>query len=180
MSNGAPEERNVYSKIFCTPASSSGASFIMANTYTQIYIHVVFAVQGRQCLISRERKEELQKYITGIVTRQGQKLIAISCMSDHTHALIGLKPNKALSDLVGDMKTGSTNHINENRWVSGRFSWQEGFGAFSYAHSQLSTVIRYIQNQEKHHARKTFREEYVEFLDRFEVPFEERYLFENI
>lgn len=92
----------------------------MANTYTQIYIHVVFAVQGRQNLIHRERKGELQKYITGIITRQKQKLIAIHCMPDHTHLLIGMKPDIALSDLVGDIKTGSTNHINENRWVQGR------------------------------------------------------------
>src|SRR3954453_4622851 len=92
----------------------------MPNTYTQIYIQVVFAVQGRQNLISSERKEELHKYITGIVTRQGQKLIAIHCMPDHTHVLIGLRPNIALSDLVGDIKTGSTNHINENRWMLGQ------------------------------------------------------------
>ena len=91
----------------------------MANTYTQIYVQVVFAVQGRQNLIRPERKEELHKYITGIVTRQGQKLLAIHCMPDHTHILIGLKPNMALSDLVHDIKTGSTNHINENRWVVG-------------------------------------------------------------
>ena len=94
----------------------------MANTYTQIYIQVVFAVQGRQSLISLERKEELQKYMTGIVTHQGQKLIAIHCMPDHTHVLVGLKPSIALSDLVGKIKTGSTNHINENHWVLGRFS----------------------------------------------------------
>ena len=150
----------------------------MANTYSQIYVHVVFAVQGRQCLITAERREELQRYITGIVSRQGQKLLAIYCMPDHTHALIGLRPNMALSDLVGDMKTGSTNHINENRWVLGRFSWQEGFGAFSYAHSQLSTVIRYIQNQEKHHATRSFREEYIRFLNRFHVSYEDRYLFD--
>jgi putative transposase len=153
---------------------------LMTNRCTEIYIHVVFAVQGRQNLISPDRKEELQKYITGIVTRQGHKQIAINCMPDHIHALIGLPPNKAISDLVGDMKTGSTNHINENHWVAGRFCWQEGFGAFSYAHSQLTTVIRYIQNQEKHHARKTFRDEYVEFLNRFQVPFQERYLFEDV
>jgi REP element-mobilizing transposase RayT len=152
----------------------------MANTYSQIYIHVVFAVQSRQNLIRPERKEELQKYIAGIVARQGQKLLAIHCMPDHTHALIGLKPNKALSDLVGDMKTGSTNHINENHWVLGRFSWQEGFGAFSYAHSQLTTVIRYIQNQEKHHARKSFRDEYMQFLRRFHVSYDERYLFDPV
>ena len=151
----------------------------MANTYSQIYIQIVFAVQGRQNLISAERKEELQKYIAGIVTRQGQKLLAIHCMPDHTHALIGLKPNKALSDLVGDMKTGSTNHINEKRWVLGRFSWQEGFGAFSYAHSQLTTVIRYIQDQEKPHAKKTFLEEYRQLLERFHVSYDERYLFQG-
>ncbi|HEV8542583.1 MAG TPA: IS200/IS605 family transposase [Verrucomicrobiae bacterium] len=151
----------------------------MANTYSQIYIYVVFAVQGRQNLIGRERKEELHTYMTGIVTRQGQKLLAIHCMPDHTHALIGLKPSKALSDLVGDMKTGATNHINGNRWVRGRFSWQEGFWGLFLSHSQLTTVIRYIQNQEKHH-QKTFREEYRQFLERFRVPYEERYLFESV
>jgi putative transposase len=152
----------------------------MANTYTQIYIQVVFAVQGRQNLVHPERKEELQKYISGIVTRQGQKLLAIHCMPDHTHLLMGLKPNMALSDLVGDIKAGSTNHINENRWVMGRFSWQEGFGAFSYSHSQLTDVIHYIQNQEAHHTRRGFREEYLAFLEKFQVPFEERYLFESV
>ena len=149
----------------------------MANTYTQIYIQVVFAVQNRQNLIRPERKEELQKYLAGIVTRQGQKLIAIHCMPDHTHVLIGLKPNMALSDLVGDIKTGSTNHINEHHWVPGRFSWQEGFGAFSYSHSQLSAVIEYIRNQVQHHARKTFREEYLAFLKKCEIQYDERFLF---
>src|SRR5437773_1082418 len=122
----------------------------MANTYSQIYIHVVFAVEGRQNLITPERKESLHKYITGIVTRQGQKLLAIHCMPDHTHVLIGLKPSMCLSDLVGDIKTGSANHINKNRWVVGRFSWQEGFGAFSHSHSQLGIVINYIRDQVKH------------------------------
>jgi putative transposase len=152
----------------------------MANTYTQIYIQVVFAVQGRQSLIRPERKEELQKYITGIITRQGQKLIAIHCMPDHTHLLIGLRPIIALSDLVGDIKTGSTNHINENRWVLGRFAWQEGFGAFSYSHSQLTGVIDYIRDQVKHHARKTFRQEYLAFLKKYEVPHDERYIFKPL
>jgi REP element-mobilizing transposase RayT len=152
----------------------------MANTYTQIYIQVVFAVQARQNLIRPERKEELQKYMTGIVTRQGQKLIAIHCMPDHTHVLIGLMPSIALSDLVGDIKTGSTNHINENRWVLGRFSWQEGFGAFSYSHSQLKGVIDYIRDQVKHHARKTFRQEYLAFLKKYEIPHDERYIFKPL
>lgn len=149
----------------------------MANTYTQIYIQIVFAVEGRQNLIRPEHKEELQRYMTGIVTGQGQKLLAIHCMPDHTHILIGQKPDIALSDLVGAIKTGATNFINRSRWVLGRFNWQEGFGAFSYSHSQLTPVIRYIQNQEKHHARKNFRDEYLEFLKKFNVVHDERYIF---
>ncbi len=152
----------------------------MANTYTQIYIQVVFAVQGRQNLIRPERKEELHKYITGIITRQEQKLLAIHCMPDHTHILVGLKPSMALSDLVREIKTGATNHINENCWVAGRFAWQEGFGAFSYSHSQLTDVIQYIRNQEQHHLKKCFREEYLEFLEKFKVAYDERYLFQPI
>ena len=152
----------------------------MANTYTQIYIHVVFAVQGRQSLIRDEHNDELQKYTTGIVTNKGQKLIAINNMPDHMHILIGQRPNVALSDLVRDIKASSSGFINERRWVAGRFAWQEGFGAFSYAHSQLSTVIRYIQNQQEHHRRRTFREEYIALLERFHVPHEERYIFQPI
>jgi len=152
----------------------------MANTYTQIYIQVVFAVQGRQNIISPDRKEELHKYITGIVTRQGQKLLAVHCMPDHTHVLIGLKPSMRLSDLVGDIKPGSTNHINENRWVRGRFSWQEGFGAFSYGHSQLTGIIKYIREQVEHHRRKTFREEYLQFLKKFEIEHDEKYIFKPL
>lgn len=149
----------------------------MANTYTQIYIQIVFAVEGRQNLIRPEHKEELQKYIAGIVTAKGQKLLAIHCMPDHTHVLVGTKPDIALSDLVGAIKAGSSNFINRGHWVMGRFNWQEGFGAFSYSHSQLTPVIRYIQNQEQHHARRTFRDEYVEFLNKFNVAHDERYIF---
>lgn len=152
----------------------------MANTYTQIYIHVVFAVSARACVIRPERKEELQKYIAGIVRQRKQKSIAISCMPDHTHILIGLKPDQPISNLVGKIKTGSTNHINEKRWISCRFSWQEGFGAFSVSHSHLGAVINYIQNQEEHHRRKIFREEYLDFLKRHEVPYDERYLSEPL
>ena len=152
----------------------------MANTYTQIYIQIVFAVEGRQNLIRRENKEELQKYMTGIVTARGQKLLAIHCMPDHVHVLIGQKPNIALSDLVGDIKTGSTNFINLQQWVMGRFCWQEGFGAFSYSHSQLDAVIRYVQNQETHHARRTFRDEYLALLRKFNVPHDERYVFKPV
>jgi REP element-mobilizing transposase RayT len=152
----------------------------MANTYTQIYIHVVFAVEGRQNLIRKENKEELQKYIAGIVTEQQQKLLAVHCMPDHTHILIGLKPDMALSDVVGAIKAGASNFINRKRWLMGRFSWQAGFGAFSYSHSQLTAVIRYIQNQEQHHARKTFHDEYLTMLEKFNVPHDERYIFKPV
>jgi putative transposase len=152
----------------------------MANTYTQIYIHVVFAVEGRQNIIPPTKKEELHKYITGVITGQGQKLIAINSMPDHIHILAGMKPDVTLSDLVGDIKTGSTNHINRSRWVAGKFSWQEGFGAFSYSHSQLGTVIHYIQNQERHHARRTFREEYLAMLEKFAVSHDTKYIFKDV
>ncbi|MBV8482837.1 MAG: IS200/IS605 family transposase [Verrucomicrobia bacterium] len=152
----------------------------MANTYTQIYIQIVFAVQGRQSLIRAQHNDELQKYMTGIISGQGQKLIAINNMPDHFHILIGQTPNVALSDLVRDKKAGSSGFINDRRWVLGRFSWQEGFGAFSYSHSQLGAVIRYIQNQQEHHRHTTFQEEYLEFLERFNVPHDERYTFRPV
>lgn len=152
----------------------------MANTYSQLYIQIVFAVKGRQNLISKNRKDELYKYITGIITNEGQKLIAINGMSDHIHVLIGLKPDKALSDLVRDIKANSSRFINENKWINGKFEWQTGFGAFSYSHSQLSSVINYIQNQEKHHEKKTFRDEYLTFLKSYNVDYQEKYIFHDI
>lgn len=152
---------------------------LVANTYTQIYIHVVFAVEGRQNLIKLEHSGELQKYITGIVSGQRQKMIAINNQPDHLHLLVGLRPDSSLSDLVRDVKAGSSKFINEKRWVPGRFSWQEGFGAFSYSRSQLGTVIRYIENQQTHHAKKSFREEYIEMLEKFNVDYERRYVFES-
>jgi len=152
----------------------------MANTYTQIYVQIVFAVQGRQSLIRPQHNDELQKYMTGIISRQGQKLIAINNMPDHFHILVGQTPTVALSDLVRGIKAGSSGFINDRRWVLGRFSWQEGFGAFSYSHSQLDAVIRYIQNQQEHHRRTTFQEEYLDFLKRFNVPHDERYTFRPV
>jgi putative transposase len=149
----------------------------MANTYTQIYLHIVFAVEGRQNLIKPEYNDELQKYIAGIVTGQRQKLIAINNMPDHMHLLVGLRPDSSLSDLVRSVKAGSSKFINEKHWVLGRFSWQEGFGAFSYSRSQLDTVIRYIDNQQNHHAKKTFRDEYVGILEKFGVEYDPRYIF---
>lgn len=152
----------------------------MANTYSQLYIHIIFAVKGRQSLISEKWKEELYKYITGIITNKGQKLIAINGMPDHIHILIGLKPDKAISDLVRDIKSNSSKFINDGKWVNGRFEWQTGFGAFSYSHSQLTNVINYIQRQEDNHKTKTFKEEYIEFLKSFNIEFKDEYLFSGI
>ena len=149
----------------------------MANTFTQIYIQIVFAVQGRQCLIPRDRKEEFYKYTTGIVKKRGQKLIAINGMPDHVHVFVGMTPTVSLSDLVRDIKAGSSGFINEKKWIHGRFNWQEGFGAFSYSHSQMDQVVKYIQNQEEHHRRKSFKKEYLEMLKAFAVEYNERYLF---
>jgi REP element-mobilizing transposase RayT len=151
----------------------------MANTYTQIYIQVVFAVEGRQNLIVPKHNDELQRYITGIVSGQRHKLIAINNLPDHVHLLIGQRPDASLSDLVGDVKTGSSKFINQKRWVAGRFSWQEGFGAFSYSRSQLGAVIRCIENQQRHHAKKSFRDEYVELLEKFNVAYDRRYIFKT-
>ena len=150
----------------------------MAHTFTQIYIQAVFAVAVRQSLIRPDFKEELQKYITGIVRKKGQKLIEINSMPDHTHMLIGLKPSIALSDLIRDVKSDSTEFIKRKGWIRGRFNWQEGFGAFSYSHSHLDSVIRYIRNQEKHHAKRSFRNEYLTLLKRFDIAYEPKYLFE--
>jgi len=152
----------------------------MANNYTQIYLHVVFAVSARAGVIGADRREELQKYMTGIVTRQRQKLIAIFCRPDHTHVLLGLKPNIAPSELIGDIKTGSTNHINEQRWIGCRFSWQQGYGAFSVSHSHLGRVANYIRNQERHHRWRSFRDEYLSFLERHAVSFDQKFIFKSI
>jgi len=149
----------------------------MAHTFTQIYIQTVFAVSSRQSLIKPTFEDDLYKYIAGIVRNQGQKLISINGMSDHLHILIGLKPTMALADLIREIKSDSTNYINHNRWVHGRFSWQEGYGAFSYGQSQLNTIIRYIQNQQRHHQRRTFKSEYLSLLKKFDISFEEKYVF---
>ena len=152
----------------------------MANTYSQLYVHVVFAVETRAAVLPPNHKEELHKFITGIVKNRGQKLIAINSMADHVHILAGQTPDIALSDLVRDIKAGSSKFINESRWVAGRFNWQEGFGAFSYSHSQLQNVIRYIQNQEQHHRKRTFHQEYVEMLEKFRVDYDGRYIFQSV
>ena len=152
----------------------------MPGTYSQIYIHIVFAVKGRENLIGNAWKEELHKYISGIITNKGHKSIIVNGMSDHIHAFIGLKPAMAIADLVRDIKNNSSNFINEKKFIRGKFSWQEGYGAFSYSHSQTENVYNYILNQEQHHHKKSFKEEYLEFLEKFQIEFKEKFLFEWI
>ena len=149
----------------------------MANTYTQIYIHVIFAVEARQNILPESHKEEIHKYMAGIVRNQGQKLIAINTMPDHAHLLMGLKPNMPLSDLVRDVKSDSSVFINGKGWIRGKFRWQEGFGGFSCGQSQLSAVVEYIRNQESHHRKKTFKDEYLAFLRRYKIEYDEKYVF---
>ncbi|AZA74389.1 IS200/IS605 family transposase [Chryseobacterium indoltheticum] len=152
----------------------------MANTYTQIYIQIVFAVKGRQNLISKENREELHKFITGIVSNRNQKLFAVFAMPDHVHILVSMSPVISISDLVRDIKAGSSKFINEKRWMNGKFNWQEGYGAFSYSKSSVDSVIKYILNQEEHHKKKTFKEEYFDFLQKFEIEYDPKYVFEWI
>ena len=149
----------------------------MANTYSQIYIQIVFAVQNRGALIDYSWEDELYKYITGIVQNKEQKLIAINGMPDHIHILIGMKPTCNLSDLVREIKKSSNTFINEQKISKFSFKWQEGFGAFSYSHSQLGNVISYIQNQKQHHKKVSFKDEYLAFLEKFEIEFDRDYLF---
>ena len=151
----------------------------MADTYTQIYLHIVFAVKGRQSLIPKQHKEALHQYITRIIANELQTMIRINSMPDHIHILLSMAPDIALSDLVRDIKANSSKFINAKGWAVGRFEWQAGFAAFSYSHSQLDDVVRYIKNQESHHTRQTFREEYLEFLERFDVPYNPKYVFDS-
>ena len=152
----------------------------MANTFSQIYLQFVFAVKHRQSLIPKEHKEELHKYITGLVQNRKAKMLAIYCMPDHTHFFVGFKPVVLISDFVKEIKVESNEFINKKNWIKQKFSWQEGYGVFSYSHSHIDAVIKYILNQEMHHKRKTFKEEYHQLLEKFEIPFEEKYLFEFI
>lgn len=150
----------------------------MANTYTQINIHSVFSVKGRQNIITRNFRDQLHAYIAGIVNNCGNYSLAVNGYKDHVHAFFELNPSRALSDVIRDVKANSSKWINDNRFVLGHFSWQEGYGAFSYSRSQRDSVIKYIMEQEKHHAGKSFREEYLDLLRKFEIPFEDNYVFE--
>lgn len=150
----------------------------MPNTYTQLYVQIVFAVKGRENLIQYSWEDELYKYITGIITNKGQKLLAINGMPDHIHILIGFKPDCNISDLVREIKKSSHTFINEKGFCKSKFYWQEGFGAFSYNHSMLDKIITYISNQKVHHHTKSFQEEYLELLQKFEIEYNPKYLFE--
>jgi REP element-mobilizing transposase RayT len=150
----------------------------MANTFSRIYLQFVFAVKGRRSLIATNNKEELHKYITGLVQRRNAKMLAVNCMPDHTHLFVGFKPTILIADFIKEIKVASNEFINDKRWINGKFNWQEGYGVFSYSHSHIDRVIKYILNQEAHHRRKTFKNEYHELLRKFEIPFEEKYLFE--
>lgn len=151
----------------------------MANTYTQIHLHLVFIVKYRLGLIQESWKDDLYKYITGIVQNNGHKLLIINGMPDHIHILIGFRATQSLADLMRDIKQMSSLWINEKKLTASKFAWQEGYGAFSYGHSQLKTIIQYIEKQEEHHRKRTFLEEYREFLELFEIEYEEKYIFKD-
>lgn len=150
----------------------------MPNTYTQLYTHLVFAVKNRDSLIKPECREEIERYMTGIVQNKEYKLIAIYLMPDHAHVLVGQDPTLALSEFVKVLKSESTNFINKKRFFKFHFEWQAGYGAFSHSKSELDKVVRYVLNQPEHHRKTTFKEEYLKILKRFDVDFNEKYLFD--
>ncbi len=150
------------------------------STFSQIYIQIVFAVKNKDALISSLWEERLYQFITGIVQNKGQKMLAINGMPDHIHFFIGMKPSCCLSDLVREVKKASNEMINENRLTKFKFNWQEGYGAFSYSHSHVDNVVKYVMNQKEHHQKKSFKDEYVDFLKKFEIEYDEKYLFDWI
>ncbi|MCX6247865.1 MAG: IS200/IS605 family transposase [Bacteroidetes bacterium] len=152
----------------------------MANTYTQIYMQFVFAVKNRESLIQADWKDELYRYITGIIQEHHHKLLAINGTSNHIHIFIGYKPHQLIRDLLQDIKASSSAWINKKNLVKGKFSWQQGYGAFSYSKSHIDRVVKYIMNQEQHHKKMTFKEEYIEFLDKFGVGYDVKYFPEDI
>jgi REP element-mobilizing transposase RayT len=152
----------------------------MANTYTQIHIQFIFAVKYREGLIHSSYKAELYQYISGILKHHNHKLLAINGMSDHIHIFIGMRPTQSISDLIQDIKGNSSKWINEKRFLKVKFEWQEGYGAFSYSKSHVNNVINYIKNQEEHHKNESFRDEYLKFLEAFEIDYDERYIFKDL
>ncbi len=150
----------------------------MANTYTQLYVQFVFAVKGRQNFIKESFRDELEKVICGIIAKHKGKVYAIYCNPDHTHILVSVHPVVSHSKLMEQVKSGSSNWLNEKKYLPGKFAWQDGFGAFSYSKSQVDSVVKYIMNQPEHHKKQTFREEYLLLLEKFEIEYDTKYLFE--
>lgn len=151
----------------------------MANTYTQLHVHVIFSTENRKWLLPKTHREEVEKFISGTIANIDQKLLAIYCMPNHTHLLLGLRPDIALSKVIQKIKGNSSRYINKKSWMKYNFSWQKGFGAFSHSRSQLPAVINYIANQEEHHHHKTFEEEYLDILDRFGVDYDKKYALDS-
>ena len=150
----------------------------MANTYHQLYIHIVFSVKYRECLIPKDKKENLHKYITGIVKKKNCKLIAVNSRPDHIHIFVGLNPTISIANLVKDIKLSTNKLITENQWVKKTFKWQDGYGAFSYSKSHIEKVYNYILNQEKHHKKQTFKEEYINLLNEYGLQYDKKFVFD--
>lgn len=151
----------------------------MPNTYTQMHLQFVFAVKHRRSLIDPSWKDQLYKYITGIVQQNKHKLLAINGMPDHIHILVGMRPHQSVSDLLQDIKGSSSKWINENQLTDTKFEWQGGYGSFSYGKNQVDSIINYILNQELHHSKTTFLEEFIDLLKSYGIDYEERYLFQE-
>lgn len=152
----------------------------MANTFSQIYLQFVFAVKGRQSLIPKQHKEDVHRYITGLVQNRKAKMLAIHCMPDHLHMFVGFKPVISISDFIKEIKVESNEFINGKKWTRGKFGWQEGFGVFSYSQSHIDRVVNYVLNQEMHHQQKTFKDEYHGLLEKFKITYEEKYSFDFV
>ena len=150
----------------------------MANTYTQCYVHLVFAVKNRDALITKHWKDVLEMYITGIIQNHRHKMLAIAAMPDHIHALFGYNVNQLIPDLVEEIKTSTNSWIKVKRLSKFKFDWQKGYGAFTHSRSQIDTVVKYILSQEKHHKRMPFKEEYIEMLEKYKVDYKHVYLFD--
>ncbi len=150
----------------------------MANTYTQLYIQYVFAVKGRENMIPKVHKEQVHQYMTGVLTKRKHKMLKVNCMPDHCYLFVGQHPAQSFSDLAEDVKIASSKFIKKQKWMPFNFAWQKGFGAFSYSRSHIDAVIKYIDNQEEHHKKRSFREEYLDLLNKFDVAYEDQYLFD--
>lgn len=152
----------------------------MPNTYTQLYVHCVFAVKYRKAIIQAEWDDRLHRYITGILQGNGHKLLAINSMPDHLHFFVGLDPKQSISEMMRLAKGDSSEFINKERFTKSKFYWQEGYGAFSNSRSQIDSVVKYIMNQKQHHAKKTFKEEYLDMLKQYAVEYDEKYIFHDL